>query len=132
MKKQTIATHAQGAQVATNKKSVTPSQVKVASVTETATTKQPKERKPSAYTQQVIESNKLLKTECSKLGWAIKVLTSNVKVLTINEAQKSLLAAIDKGGEAYKKAATNCRKSKSSNYSPFYLLQYLYSETKTA
>lgn len=87
-------------------------------------------KKVSDYTLQVIESNKLLKQESVKLGYCVKVLINNTNILKLSPLMVKNLQAINKDSEAYKLAVNNCRKSKSGNYSPFYLLQYLYSISK--
>jgi len=88
-------------------------------------------KKVSNYTLQVIESNNILKKEAKTIGFCIKVILNNIKLLpNITDTMVKNLQAINKDSEAYKLAVLNCRKSKSGNYSPFYLLQYLYSISK--
>lgn len=126
MKKNTTATATQGAKVATNK-TAKPVQ---STVIKPAVQGAKVEAKESDYKQQVLNSNAILKTECVKLGYAVKVLVNNLNLLTINQAQKSLLMDVNNKPEQYKHCANNCRKSKNGNYSPFYVLQYLYKHTK--
>jgi hypothetical protein len=84
----------------------------------------------SSYKTEVLESNKLLKQESVKLGYCVKVLINNTNILKLSPLMVKNLNAINKDSEAYKLAVNNCRKSKNGNYSPFYLLQYLYSISK--
>lgn len=87
-------------------------------------------KKASKYKTEVLESNKLLKQESVKLGYCVKVLINNTNILKLSPIMVKNLNAINKDSEAYKLAVNNCRKSKKGNYSPFYLLQYLYSISK--
>lgn len=112
---------------------------KVAKVTATKVTannlkqkssKQETTKKVSSYKNEVLESNKILKQESIKLGYCVKVLINNVNILKLSPLMIKNLHAINKDSEAYKLAVQNCRKSKTGNYSPFYLLQYLYSISK--
>lgn len=84
----------------------------------------------SSYKTEVLESNKLLKQESVKLGYCVKVLINNTNILKLSPLMVKNLNAINKDSEVYKLAVLNCRKSKNGNYSPFYLLQYLYSISK--
>lgn len=87
-------------------------------------------KKESTYKLHVLDSNKLLKEESAKLGFCIKVLINNSNILKLSPLMLKNLQAINKDSQAYKLAVQNCRKSKKGNYSPFYLLQYLYSISK--
>jgi hypothetical protein len=88
-------------------------------------------KKESDYKLQVLDSNAILKQESKTIGFCIKVILNNIKLLpNITETMVKNLNAINKDSEAYKLAVNNCRKSKKGNYSPFYLLQYLYSISK--
>jgi hypothetical protein len=87
-------------------------------------------KKESTYKLHVLNSNKILKEESAKLGYCIKVLINNTNILNLSPLMLKNLQAINKDSEAYKLAVNNCRKSKNGNYSPFYLLQYLYSISK--
>lgn len=87
-------------------------------------------KKESAYKLHVLNSNKLLKQESKTLGYCIKVLINNINILKLSPNMVKNLQSINKDSEAYKLAVNNCRKSKNGNYSPFYLLQYLYSISK--
>ena len=92
--------------------------------------KQETTKKESSYKIEVLESNKLLKQESVKLGYCVKVLINNTNILKLSPIMVKNLQAINTDSEAYKLAVLNCRKSKNGNYSPFYLLQYLYSISK--
>ena len=87
-------------------------------------------KKESDYKLQVLDSNTILKQESKTLGYCIKVLINNTNILKLSPLMIKNLNAINKDSEAYKLAVQNCRKSKKGNYSPFYLLQYLYSISK--
>jgi hypothetical protein len=87
-------------------------------------------KKESSYKVEVLESNKLLKQESKTLGYCVKVLINNTNILKLSPLMVKNLQAINKDSELYKLAVNNCRKSKNGNYSPFYLLQYLYSISK--
>lgn len=87
-------------------------------------------KKESTYKIHVLATAKILKEESAKLGYCVKVLINNINILTISPLMLKNLQAINKDSEAYKLAVNNCRKSKNGNYSPFYLLQYLYSISK--
>ena len=124
MKNNKKATKAQGANIANNKptKATANNLKQVSSKTEV--------KKESKYKTEVLESNKLLKQESVKLGYCVKVLINNTNILKLSPLMVNNLKAINKDSEAYKLAVNNCRKSKKGNYSPFYLLQYLYSISK--
>ena len=125
MNTQKTATKLQGNKVANGK----PTKVSANSVKQAAAkVQQPK--KESTYKISVLDSNKILKEESAKLGYCIKVLMNNINILKLSPLMAKNLQAINKDSEAYKLAVNNCRKSKNGNYSPFYLLQYLYSISK--
>jgi hypothetical protein len=119
------ATKVQGANIANNK----PTKVTLNSLTQKSSNKETT-KKESSYKVEVLESNKLLKQESVKLGYCVKVLINNTNILKLSPLMVKNLQAINKDSEAYKLAVNNCRKSKKGNYSPFYLLQYLYSISK--
>ena len=96
----------------------------------TQTSSKQETKKESNYKVEVLESNKLLKQESVKLGYCVKVLINNTNILKLSPLMVKNLQAINKDSEVYKLAVLNCRKSKNGNYSPFYLLQYLYSISK--
>lgn len=125
MKTTKTATQLQGNKTANNKptKSTVNSLIQKSSKQETT-------KKESSYKIEVLESNKLLKQESVKLGYCVKVLINNTNILKLSPIMVKNLQAINKDSEAYKLAVLNCRKSKNGNYSPFYLLQYLYSISK--
>ena len=87
-------------------------------------------KKVSTYKIHVLETAKILKEESKTLGYCIKVLMNNISILKFSPLMVKNLQAINKDSEAYKLAVNNCRKSKNGNYSPFYLIQYLYSISK--
>jgi hypothetical protein len=125
MKKTTNVATLQGNKATNNKPTkVSANTIKQAS----AKVEQPK--KESTYKISVLDSNKILKEESAKLGYCVKVLINNINILKLSPLMAKNLQAINKDSEAYKLAVNNCRKSKNGNYSPFYLLQYLYSISK--
>ena len=129
MKNNKTASKLQGSKIANKKSELLGKAIKALdNLTQKSTTNEVK--KESSYKLTVIDSNKLLKEESKTLGYCIKVLLTNVKLLTISPLMVKNLQAINKDSEAYKLAVNNCRKSKNGNYSPFYLLQYLYSISK--
>lgn len=119
------ATKVQGTNIANNK----PTKSTVNNLTQKSSKKETT-KKESSYKIEVLESNKLLKQESVKLGYCVKVLINNTNILKLSPLMIKNLNAINKDSEVYKLAVLNCRKSKSGNYSPFYLLQYLYSISK--
>jgi hypothetical protein len=119
------ATKVQGTNIANNN----PTKVTSNTVTQKSSKKEVT-KKESSYKVEVLESNKLLKQESVKLGYCVKVLINNTNILKLSPLMVKNLQAINKDSEAYKLAVNNCRKSKNGNYSPFYLLQYLYSISK--
>jgi hypothetical protein len=125
MKNNKKATKAQGANIANNKptKATANNLKQVSSKIEVT-------KKESNYKLQVLDSNAILKQESKTLGYCIKVLINNTNILKLSPLMVKNLQAINKDSEAYKLAVNNCRKSKKGNYSPFYLLQYLYSISK--
>jgi hypothetical protein len=124
MKNNKKATKVQGTKIATATK------VSANTVKQNSTTQVKKEKQTSEYNNTVLASNKILKEESKKLGYCIKVLTNNINILKLSPLMVKNLQAINKDSEVYKLAVNNCRKSKNGNYSPFYLLQYLYSISK--
>jgi hypothetical protein len=128
MKNNKTATALQGNKTAKGTK------VSLTNLTQTASTskasKKVDTKKESDYKLQVLDSNAILKQESKTLGYCIKVLINNTNILKLSPLMVKNLNAINKDSEAYKLAVTNCRRSKKGNYSPFYLLQYLYSISK--
>jgi hypothetical protein len=111
-------------------KTATATKVNATNLKQTASTSEASKKVDSNYKTEVLESNKLLKQESVKLGYCVKVLINNINILKLSANMVDNLQAINKDSEAYKLAVNNCRKSKNGNYSPFYLLQYLYSISK--
>lgn len=73
----------------------------------------------------VLNSNKALKQNCKTLGFALKLISECANVHSILKNSAKQLQK--KGNEAmYKDCAENCRKTKDGNFTPFYVLQYLY------
>lgn len=77
----------------------------------------------STYKKQVLDVNASLKKESKTLGGAIKML----KALSNDEQTLKRLNETD-----FKVLKKKCRKSKSGNYSPFFVLQALYKISKEA
>ena len=111
-------------------KTATATKVNATNLKQTASTSEASKKVDTNYKLQVLDSNAILKQESKTLGYCIKVLTNNINILKLSPLMVKNLNAINKGSEAYKLAVNNCRKSKKGNYSPFYLLQYLYSISK--
>lgn len=81
------------------------------------------EVKESLYKVMVLESNKRLKEDCNKLGYALKVLTTTEGIHS-DIVKVCKLAKKDK--DIYKEIADNCRKTKKGFYRPFYVMQHIY------
>ena len=130
------ATALQGNKTANNKSKLLGEAIKALdNLTQNSVTSTPSKKvdtkKVSNYTLQVIDSNNILKQESKTIGFCIKVLVNNIKLFpNITPLMIKNLHAINKDSEAYKLAVLNCRKSKKGSYSPFFLLQYLYSISK--
>lgn len=71
----------------------------------------------STYKVNVLKANKELKQETKTLKGSLQVL----KLLTKNENVLKACNEVD-----YQKLKKACRKSKTGNYSPFFVLQALY------
>jgi hypothetical protein len=71
----------------------------------------------SNYKVNVLQANKDLKQETKTLKGSLQVL----KILTKNEDVLKACNEVD-----YQKLKKTCRKSKTGNYSPFFVLQALY------
>lgn len=125
MKNNKTATQVQGTKTAKGTK-VTLTE----NLTQNSAPVQTSKKVDSSYKVEVLESNKLLKQESVKLGYCVKVLINNTNILKLSPIMVKNLNLINKDSEVYKLAVLNCRKSKNGNYSPFYLLQYLYSISK--
>jgi hypothetical protein len=79
----------------------------------------------ATYKNLVLEANAALKVEAKTFGYTVKTL------LNFSGTPKeflTMLKAINKDSEKFKTAAENVRRTKSGNYSAFYLLQYLYKQ----
>lgn len=74
------------------------------------------------YRELVLNTNKTLKEESTKLGYCIKVLKNFDQ---LPEELRPILERIETKKE-YQKAVKNVRTSKAGKYTPFFLLQYLY------
>jgi hypothetical protein len=125
------ATQLQGNKTANKKSELLGKAIKALdNLTQKSVTSETSKKVDSNYKTEVLESNKLLKQESKTLGYCVKVLTNNINILKLSPLMVKNLNAINKDSEVYKLAVLNCRKSKNGNYSPFYLLQYLYSISK--
>lgn len=82
------------------------------------------------YKSDVLSVNKALKEESLKLGYCIKKLISLSDAIKLHPTMLANLQAINTDSEEYKKAVEKIKKTKSGNYSPFVLLQYLYKISK--
>ena len=81
------------------------------------TTKKVEAKKVNNYKANVLEANKELKQETKTLKGSLQIL----KILSKNEEVIKACSEVD-----YAKLKKACRKSKSGNYSPFYVLQAFY------
>lgn len=73
------------------------------------------------YEEDVLATNKRLKENCNKLGFALKVLLSDAEC---TPRIQSYLKKVQKDELLYKSLETGVRKTKSGHFRPFYVLQY--------
>lgn len=77
------------------------------------------------YKLNVLAANSAIKIECKTLNGALKL----TKIFLANKDEfKETLDALEKIG--YPMLKKHCRKSKSGNYTPFYILQAVYKLNK--
>ena len=88
-------------------------------------------RKQSNYKENVLSTNLNLKKELKSLGGCRALLLNNVKEIGLNSKFAQILRQSKKDEDLYKFLVTNVRTSKSGNYSPFYLLQFLHKFTES-
>jgi hypothetical protein len=98
----------------------------VATIQGAAKSKKQSDYKATDYYKQVIEPNRFLKEETSKIGYCIKQLLNNSDAIKLQPDFIKLLKQANKDEAIYKQFANEVRKSKTGKYSPFALLQYLY------
>lgn len=84
-----------------------------------------KQEKVNTYKVEVLDSIAAIKQECRTLGYALKVIRDTNGVHAEMKRKARLLLNSKSGLEAYKLCAEKCRKTKSGNFTPFYVLQYL-------
>jgi len=77
------------------------------------------------YKELVLNTNKELKEEATKLGYCIKVLKG---FSGLPNELKPVLKDVEKN---YAEHVNQVRQTKSGKYTAFYLLQYLYKQYKT-
>lgn len=96
-------------------------------VVKTVTTKK---AKASEYKLQVLETNKALRTTHKTLGGCLKNMWFFRDDMKLTAKQTAVVKLLRSDDKAYASFQTICRKSKSGNYSPFYVLQAIYKASK--
>ena len=86
--------------------------------------------KVSDYKKQVINSNAKLKSTHKTLGGCLKNMHHFSAEMGLTTSQKKVVKLLRGDGKAYKEFQKVCRKSKSGNYSPFFVLQAIYKASK--
>jgi len=86
--------------------------------------------KVGEYKKQVLNTNAKLKNTHKTLGGCLKNMYHFSEEMGLTAAQKSVVKLLRKDGNAYKEFQKVCRKSKSGNYSPFFVLQTMYKASK--
>ena len=87
-------------------------------------------KKQSNYKLNVLGTNLNLKKELKSLGGCRALLINNSKEIDLNTKFAQILRQSKKDENLYKFLVKNVRTSKSGNYSPFYLLQFLHKFTE--
>ena len=82
------------------------------------------------YKSNVLDVNKKLKEEARTFGYSVKQLIAFAPIIGLDKTMLKNLQLINKDQDVYKQASLDVRKTKSGNYSAFYLLQYLYKISK--
>lgn len=86
--------------------------------------------KVSDYKKQVINSNAKLKSTHRTLGGCLKNMYHFADDMGLTASQKKVVKLLRGDGKAYAEFQKVCRKSKSGNYSPFFVLQAIYKASK--
>lgn len=86
--------------------------------------------KVSDYKKQVINSNAKLKATHKTLGGCLKNMWHFADDMGLTTSQKKVVKLLRADHNAYKEFQKVCRKSKSGNYSPFFVLQAIYKAGK--
>jgi len=87
-------------------------------------------KKVSDYKKQVLNTNAKLKSTHKTLGGCLKNMHHFGVDMGLSASQKSTVKLLRGNHELYKEFQKVCRKSKSGNYSPFYVLQAMYKASK--
>jgi hypothetical protein len=97
----------------------------------TATAKKTTAKKTETdYQRRVLKPIQALKAHCKTIGYARDILLDLPADYVPSEV-KAILTASKKDSGLYKELVNGTRKSKSGNYSPFYLLQCIHRVLKT-
>jgi len=88
--------------------------------------------KVSAYTTNVLSTNKALKAECRTLGGALKLLWLFRDEIGMSEKWCKIVHLIRNDKDVYHNFRQNVRTSKKGNHSPFYVLQAIHKMFKEA
>jgi hypothetical protein len=88
-------------------------------------------KKQSNYQLNVLSTNVELKKELKSLGGCRALLLNNSKEIKLSPKFAQILRQSKKDENLYKFLVNNVRTSKSGNYSPFYLLQFLHKFTES-
>lgn len=73
------------------------------------------------YKTDVLDTNSQLKENCNKLGFALKILLSDVEC---SPRIKAYLLRVQNDSTLYKAVELGVRKTPKGHFRPFYLLQY--------
>ena len=93
-------------------------------------TKKVGKAKVSAYKVNVLNTNKALRQESKTLSGAVKLLWFFRDEIELSAQYKKIVRAIMQDTTIYKEFKNNCRKSKSGNYAPFFVLQAIHKSLK--
>ena len=86
--------------------------------------------KVSDYAKNVIATNKALKRETRTLGGCLKLMANFQTEMGLNSSQIAIIKLLRDDHKAYQTFKKVCRKSKSGNYSPFFILQAIHKSMK--
>lgn len=87
-------------------------------------------KKVSEYSKQVIATNKALKSTHKTLGGCLKNMWFFRDDMKLNSKQIAVVKLLRADTKAYNSFQAIVRKSKSGNYSPFFVLQAMYKASK--
>ena len=89
-----------------------------------------KKQSKSNYKVNVLDTNVNLKKELKSLGGCRALLLNNTKEIGLSPKFAQILRQSKKDENLYKFLVNNVRTSRSGNYSPFYLLQFMHKFTE--